>query len=66
MVFNANKSRSTILLGVGNCSVFFIKGFSESFNLGDTILIKVSNCLTSSIEGSFKSFNLGNTVLICI
>ena len=65
MVFDASRSRSTILLGVGNCSASFIGGSSKSFNLGDTILMEVSNYLASFLGGSSKSFNLGDTVLIC-
>ena len=66
MVFNASKSRSTILLGVGNCSVSFIGGSFKFFNLKDTILMEVSNCSVFSIKGFSKLFNLGDTVLICI
>ena len=64
MVFNASRSRGTILLGVSNYSVSFIGGSSKLFNLRDIILIEVSNYLVSFIGGSFKLFNLGDTALI--
>ena len=65
-MFNASKSRSTILLKVSNCFIFFIGGSSKFFNLGDTILIEISNYSVSSVRGFSKLFNLGDTVLICI
>ena len=65
VVFDASRSGSTILLGVGNCLASFVGSSSELFNSGDTILMEVGNCLASFVGGSSKSFDLGDTVLIC-
>ena len=54
LVFDFSKSRDTVLLRVGNCSMSFVGSFAELFNLGVVVWYKIDSFLDPFLRRGFS------------